>query len=178
MYPPAEFYSTSSDIIWRLKKAVYGLKTSPKAWQDFLTKTLKDLDFVRSQTEPNLYFHKTKEVVVLVYVDDLMFVGDLDEVNHTFDLLQKAVKLRPTGQLDLDGDEADFLGRRLQRSGNSILVAPLNGQVDKILADEGLDTANGVATPGLANLKITPELENFVSATEHSNFRRTVGRLM
>ena len=37
--PPAEWYYNSSTTLWRLKKAMYGLRTSPKLWQQHLGST-------------------------------------------------------------------------------------------------------------------------------------------
>ena len=34
--PPAEWYYNSPTTLWRLKKAMYGLRTSPKLWQQHL----------------------------------------------------------------------------------------------------------------------------------------------
>ena len=37
--PPAEWYYNSPTTLWRLKKAMYGLRTSPKLWQQHLGTT-------------------------------------------------------------------------------------------------------------------------------------------
>ena len=36
MYPPEEFYNPGDNIFWKLLKAIYGLRSSPKAWQKHL----------------------------------------------------------------------------------------------------------------------------------------------
>ena len=40
MYPSAEFYNAFDHIIWRLNKAIYGLRSSPKAWQNHLAEVM------------------------------------------------------------------------------------------------------------------------------------------
>ena len=47
MRPPKEFY-TDPNILWRLKKAMYGLRSSPRAWQDHLA----TVDRFRTQRVP------------------------------------------------------------------------------------------------------------------------------
>ena len=54
--PPKEFY-LEGNILWRLKKAMYGLRSSPKAWQDHLASILQQLGYVRFISEPNVYKH-------------------------------------------------------------------------------------------------------------------------
>ena len=46
--PPMEFYEEESTL-WRVKRAMYGLKTSPREWQDcFATTVTKNLGMIRS----------------------------------------------------------------------------------------------------------------------------------
>lgn len=71
--PPKEYY-TNPNILWRLQKAMYGLRSSPKAWQDHLAKVLTDLGLKRLQSEPNVYAN----------VDDLLFIGEPEEVTRIF----------------------------------------------------------------------------------------------
>ena len=66
--PPKEYY-TNPNILWRLHKAMYGLRSSPKAWQDHLAKVLTDLGLKRLQSEPNVYTNGN--LYIMVYVDDL-----------------------------------------------------------------------------------------------------------
>ena len=39
--PPAEWYYNSPTTLWRLKRAMYGLRTSPKLWQQHLGAVLR-----------------------------------------------------------------------------------------------------------------------------------------
>ena len=75
--PPMEFYEEESTL-WNVKRAVYGLKTSPREWQDCFGTTLtKNLGMTRSRIDANL-FTKTignELVMLLVYVDDLFILG-------------------------------------------------------------------------------------------------------
>ena len=44
VWPPEELYPQGG-VVWRLKKALYGLKNSPKLWQDHFAATMSKLDF-------------------------------------------------------------------------------------------------------------------------------------
>ena len=69
--PPHEFYDQGS-VLWKLKKALYGLRTAPRAWQDHLAELLHTHNFKRMQSEANVYVSLALKVTILVYVDDLM----------------------------------------------------------------------------------------------------------
>ncbi|KAI3796038.1 hypothetical protein L1987_38699 [Smallanthus sonchifolius] len=69
--------------LYKLSKALYGLRQAPRAWNLKLDAVLKGLGFKRCQHEEALYV-KSKEgslLIVGVYVDDLLVTGsDVVEV--------------------------------------------------------------------------------------------------
>eukprot|EP00438_Fugacium_kawagutii_P020509 Skav212686 [mRNA] locus=scaffold1930:133681:135171:+ [translate_table: standard] len=95
--PPSEFYS-NKNILWRLKKAMYGLRSSPKAWQDHLASVLQRLGYIRLTSEPNVFKHPDGIAYIMCYVDDLLFVGEQQEINKIFASIQQELLLRPTGE--------------------------------------------------------------------------------
>ena len=70
MKPPSEYYPTGN-CWWLLKRAMYGLKQAPALWQTHFAKVMTELGFHRCKTDSNLYCHKSTELYVLCYVDDL-----------------------------------------------------------------------------------------------------------
>ena len=78
IWPPKEYYP-SGRTLWRLKKAMYGLRSSPKAWQGHFANTMKDLGLRRLISEANVYANATSDVFIMVYVDDIMIIGDAAE---------------------------------------------------------------------------------------------------
>jgi hypothetical protein len=64
----------------RLNKALYGLKHASRVWHNRTDEYLKGEGFNRSPSEPILYKkvnHKGKLLIVCLYVDDLIFTGNL-----------------------------------------------------------------------------------------------------
>ena len=106
--PPLEFYPEGR-ILWKLRKALYGLKHGPKLWQQHLASVMEKNDFRRMKSDPNLYVHESKKLYVLAYVDDLMFFGSSADVSTLIADLQKDLLLKVTGTLD-EGNSATFLG--------------------------------------------------------------------
>nr|GEX72122.1 zinc finger, CCHC-type [Tanacetum cinerariifolium] len=63
--------------VYRLMKALYGLRQAPHAWNIKLDNTLNSLDFKKCALEPTIYTKTSKDSILLVgvYVDDLIITG-------------------------------------------------------------------------------------------------------
>jgi len=61
----------------RLKKELYGLKQTPRAWYARMDAYLQRLHFTKSFVDPKLYINvvKGEPVIILMYVDDLLLTG-------------------------------------------------------------------------------------------------------
>ena len=62
----------------RLKRALYGLKQAPHAWYTRIDSYFTGLGFSKSEVDPNLYqiVVEGKLLIIVLYVDDLIFTGD------------------------------------------------------------------------------------------------------
>ena len=73
MEPPAE--EKKPNVIWRLNKAVYGLKDVLLKWYDGLDKEFITLGCVRSKLDTACYIYREEGQLVgmaCIYVDDVM----------------------------------------------------------------------------------------------------------
>nr|GFA86665.1 hypothetical protein [Tanacetum cinerariifolium] len=63
--------------VYRLIKALYGLRQAPRAWNIKLDNTLKSLEFKKCTLEQAIYKRTGKDSILLVgvYVDDLIITG-------------------------------------------------------------------------------------------------------
>nr|GFA27153.1 retrovirus-related Pol polyprotein from transposon TNT 1-94 [Tanacetum cinerariifolium] len=52
--------------VYRLKKAMYGLKQTPRAWYDMLSRFLLDNNFSKGVVDPTLFTRKTGKHILLV----------------------------------------------------------------------------------------------------------------
>jgi hypothetical protein len=67
------------DKVYRFKKALYGLKKSPRAWYSHIDSYLTQNEFQRSECEPTLYIKENQQrnmLILCLYVNDLIFMGD------------------------------------------------------------------------------------------------------
>ena len=77
-------------ILWKINKALYGLRSSPKAWQDHLATLLTTtMGMTRLKSEPNVYRNKEGTAYIMIYVDDLFFLGDQQIIDKLFSDLQQ-----------------------------------------------------------------------------------------
>lgn len=72
--PPGLEDSIAPGKVLILRKGIYGLKQSPRAWYHKLSSTLKERGFKRSEADHTLFTLQSSKgiIVVLVYVDDLI----------------------------------------------------------------------------------------------------------
>ena len=63
------------DVSLRLRKAMYGLRKSPKLWFLEMTATLKAIGLAPVPDEPCLFVHPNKPVFVFFYVDDILVIS-------------------------------------------------------------------------------------------------------
>ena len=77
--------TTEKDMVWKLKKAFYGLNQAPRTWYARLDKHLAKLGFAKGIVDSNLYLKEIKDglLIIIVFLDDIIFGGD-DEASNKF----------------------------------------------------------------------------------------------
>ena len=61
-----------------MKKILYGLKQSPRAWFDRFSKAMTSFGYQQSNADHTLFIkhHKGKITLLIVYVDNIVMTGD------------------------------------------------------------------------------------------------------
>jgi len=62
-------------IVCRLLKSIYGLKQSPRAWYGRIYSFFRSKGFVRSQSDHSLFISHEHQVILLLYVDDIVLAA-------------------------------------------------------------------------------------------------------
>ena len=107
-----------SGRIWRLKKTLYGLKRSPRAFFDSLSSHLLSKNYSRSSNDPCLFYKRTSATEVIVFcihVDDFAIAA-----SHAHLIRQLTLDLKDKGYIITESDSLEtFLGIHIhsQRSG-------------------------------------------------------------
>ncbi|WZZ40488.1 hypothetical protein YC2023_036747 [Brassica napus] len=121
--------------ILRLKKAIYGLKQSPRAWYHKLSTTLNGRGFVKSEADHTLFTLTSKQgiVVILIYVDDIIITGsDKDSIISTKAFLKSTFDIKDLGELKY------FLGIEMCRSKERLFLSQRKYTLDLLNEAEKL----------------------------------------
>ena len=107
------------DFVYRIFKAQYVLKQSPRAWYDTLSQFLIENHFTRGKIDKTL-FHRNyngSSILVHIYVDDIIF-GSTDE-----NLCKKFVKLMQSKyEMSVMGKLTYFLGLQVKQVKDDIFI--------------------------------------------------------
>ena len=173
MYQPDYFNDKNKDLVCKLTKSIYGLKQSPKCWNDNLDKFLKDQGFVQSISDSCIYtkFINGNIFIVAVYVDDLILAcKSIDDIYELKKSLSDSYEMKDLGKLEY------FLGVNVSQKNQGIFIHQ-SAYVKSLLNKYGFKDANSVSTPfepGLILKKATDECELFDSEI----YQSAVGSLL
>ena len=70
------------ELLWRLKKSLYGLKQSPRMWYQKFDTYIWGLGFTRIKEDQCVYFKLIGDHVIylVLYVDDMLLIGNDKEI--------------------------------------------------------------------------------------------------
>lgn len=96
------FSTSSSPLVCRLNKSLYGLRQASRQWFSKLSKALLSKGYISSKND---YSFLTKSlagsfVILVVYVDDILLVGDdITEMNSIKSYLDNQFKIEDLGSI-------------------------------------------------------------------------------
>ena len=112
--PPGFEYTYGENKVCRLRKSLYGLKQSPRAWFGKFEKALKGYIYQQSQVDHTMFYKRAdngKLPILIVYVDDIIITGDDSEgIQALKKNLATEFETKDLGQLKY------FLGMEVARS--------------------------------------------------------------
>lgn len=130
--------------VLRLRKTLYGLRQSPRAFWKYLTEKMQLCGLEQTKFDPCLFVGK--KVICIAYVDDLIFWGrDVKDINDLANaLIEQGV------DLEEEDDAAGFLGVKIIKDDRTgLLELKQEGLIERIIETLGLDS-------GLSKGKWTP----------------------
>jgi hypothetical protein len=160
--------------VLRLKKALYGLKQASNAWWKALSKSLKKFGFKRTKSDAGIFIWWIGKdfVILIVYVDDLVFCGP----NQRLVRKKKAEVAAHWECRDSGPYLITFLALRI-RSIDNVISIDQQEYLLKVIDRLGLTNAKVVKTPLPEGYK---PLANTGTATAQfrQEYQRAIGSLL
>ncbi|GJZ48293.1 retrovirus-related pol polyprotein from transposon TNT 1-94 [Tanacetum coccineum] len=141
--PPGFIDPQRPNHVCFLHKSLYGLKQTPRAWFERLSKALIDLGFKGSKTDPSLFIYSCGNTLlyILVYVDDIIVTGNnKGTIDNIICQLRSAFALKDLGSLNY------FLGIEIVPHVSGILLSQKK-YILELLQSAGLSNCNLVSYP-------------------------------
>ena len=140
---PPGFEKGRVDQVCKLKKSLYGLKQSPRAWFDRFSKVLKSEGYKQGLSDHTMFVktEEGKKCILIVYVDDIILTGDhIEEISRIKVALGKEFEVKDLGNLKY------FLGMEVARSRLGIYVSQRKYILD-LLKETGMLGCSPEPTP-------------------------------
>jgi hypothetical protein len=157
--------------VCRLRKSLYGLKQSPRAWFGRFRKEICSMGYRQSNADHTLFFkHRGGKIVILiVYVDDIVITGnDDDGIACLKKMLAKSFEVKDLGFLHY------FLGIEVVYGPQGIYLSQRKYVLD-LLAETGMLGCKPASTPIELNHRTRADLGDTL---DKQNYQRLVGRLI
>lgn len=159
--------------VCRLRKSLYGLKQSPRAWFEKFTRSVKEFGYHQCQTDHTLFVNHGENgsiTILIVYVDDIIITGNsIDEIQKLKGFLGKQFEIKDLGNLRY------FLGMEVARSKKGICVNQCKYVID-LLKETGMTDCKPAETPMDSTTKLG--LLEGSPPVDKGRYQRLVGKLI
>ena len=107
------------DTIYRLQKALYGLKKAPKTWYARLDKYLAKLGFSKGTIDSNLCLKEIENglLIIIVSFDDIIFGGNDEARDKFLEDMENEFEMSMIGEMNF------FLGLQIIQNKESIFIS-------------------------------------------------------
>ena len=131
------------DLVCRLRKSIYGLKQAPRVWNQRIRRFLKSIGFDQLYSDPCVYINKTTEIIIAMWVDDLIIFGkDMASINALKAQLNEEYEMKDIGELKY------FLGIQVHRDRErKIIHISQAGYNRTVLERYGMQNSKPTNTP-------------------------------
>jgi len=148
-----ENYQDGTKRVCRLMKSIYGLKQSGLNWNTRLDSELTRYGLFKSKLDPCVYFDKSRDLMMAIYVDDfLIFYKTNEDIKKLRTHLLEKFKMK-----DL-GPARSCLGIRINVLDNRIELDQ-SSYIQEVLLRFGMADCKAVGTPSDTSEKLSNTVE-------------------
>ncbi len=131
----------SKDHVLKLLANIYGQKQASCVWNSYLVTKLREIDFMQSFIYDCVFYRDN--VIFIVYVDNEIFLGKLDQ--QLRDIINKLCNLKLS--IEDQGHPADYVGVSIKKLKNGIIELTQQALIDSIISDVALNDSKVKAVP-------------------------------
>lgn len=166
-----EGFNDGSGRVCKLQKSLYGLKQSPRCWNQRFKQVLRDFELNESDADPCLFYRCSKEdkLFVVLYVDDgLVAASKMSRTNEFLQKLETEFKIT-SGPLE------SFLNVLIKCEKDGSIFINQKSYTEKVIKKFSMEEAKPVSTPIEKGSIITEEPSDEMTIAP---YREAVGCLM
>ena len=169
MHQP-EGYEDGSQRVCKLLRSLYGLKQSPRCWNERFKKVMLSFRLQESTADPCLFYRNSEDdkLIVGIYVDDGLVVAKKKATIKKF-LSKLKAEFRITAE-----PAGCFLNVLIDRLNDKSIVINQRKYTEDILRRFNMEEANSVSTP-MERCQLTEEADE---ETTKAPYREAVGCLI
>ncbi|CAJ2671832.1 unnamed protein product [Trifolium pratense] len=169
---PLGYQVGQKNQVYKLRKALYGLKQAPRAWYSKIEAYFSREKFEKCSHEHTLFVKQLegKILIVSLYVDDLIYTGNDDNLVSEFkNSMKDNFAMTDLGKIRY------FLGVEVIQDSRGIFI---NQQkyATEILTRFNMDSCNSVCSPIVPGTKLIKDESG--KAVDSTQFKQIVGCLM
>ena len=96
--------------------------SAPVRWENAIAPWLEEQGFERGKNEKSVFYHRERDLLLLLYVDDCLVDGNEEDVNWIFELLDNRFECKEREWLSADGP-LDHLGMGISMDDDHIYLS-------------------------------------------------------
>ncbi|GJV25047.1 retrovirus-related pol polyprotein from transposon TNT 1-94 [Tanacetum coccineum] len=170
--PPGFIDFEKPDHVYKLKKALYGLKLAPKAWYDRLKAFLSKHEYKMGMVDNTLFTKKKRSnlIIVQIYVDDIIFGSTCQDMCDEF-----AKIMHDEFEMSMMGELKFFLGLQIKQMEDGIFFNQ-SKYIKEMLKKFGLEDSKPMKTLMSSDTKLTKDEE--CESVDSTKYQGMIGSLL
>ena len=111
--PQQDSRSADKSVVGVLREAMYGTRDAPQIWQE-VEKAMRDLGFELSILHSSVFYHRIRNVIVVIHVDDFLCSGKIKDLQWLYESVKEKYDLKHTILSRDSKREVKYLNRTIR----------------------------------------------------------------
>ena len=157
----------------KLKKSLYGMKQSGRNWYQAIHSQLDFMEFKRNRAEPCVYTHKSRRLILGIYVDDIILLYKTVEDRDWFH-----TTLTSKYEVEDRGPIKFLLGMEIDQAEDFSVKIRMTKYISQLLEKYGMQDCKGASTPLADNRPLTTNTENNKEWQAKTPYKELAGAIL